>query len=363
MPIMAVSQIEVSESTLPDIGDILEYNYFNFDGDTTSYREVGGNLSWSYDIRSIDSSRTEAYLDISGSPLADSFPQANMILDELGSQAAAIRTQNTIEIVGFAGGPLGFLGGGVTRFSDPFVYRTVPINFGDQFSDNISFSFQVSSEFIPGLDSLTLPIPGATLDSIRVTITLTRSESAEGWGSLTLNSETYDVLKIKQEDGVQNKIEFGVSFGGSIIWLDATQFIGDAFGGDDLTTTYKFLSADDKASVLEIEERRVPIDTMGNTMLVTTGRTGQDIVTSVRDNSTDLGEFTIVTNPVGDELSISFENEKLSGSTYLIVDANGIICQRGPMSQKIDVSGLVAGTYFIYVAGEQISNSKPFQKF
>ena len=51
-------------------------------------------------------SETESYLTSEGTALGDTFPDANMILDFGGFEAAAIRTGNTIEMIGVDGGAL-----------------------------------------------------------------------------------------------------------------------------------------------------------------------------------------------------------------------------------------------------------------
>ena len=213
-PLALTGQIQVGEETLPDVGDVLRYANFTLD-DTVSHRRDGENLSWTYDVTAIDSFYEETYRDIQGSPLADSFPDANMIVDRLGSLAAARRSANSIEILGFGGGPFGPFGGGVTKFNDPFLIRRVPINYGDQWSDEVQFRFTFSSELIPGLDTV-MPLPGASIDSIRITVTLKRTERATAWGTLNAQGESFDVLKMTINDEVSNKIEVGVVVGGRV---------------------------------------------------------------------------------------------------------------------------------------------------
>lgn len=350
--VSASSQITVGTSTLPDIGDVLEYALFTQTGDTTSYREDGGNLSWSFNAIIVDSTEQEAYLDITGSPLQDSFPTANMIVGELGSEAAALRTSNKIEILGFGGGPLALFGGGNIVFQDPFVYRQVPIDFGDSFQDEVGFSILIDASIIPGLDSIMLPIPGTTIDSIRFGTTINQTQEATAWGDISVGGSVFDVLKVTQTDVVSTSIELGIGLNGSIIlWIDASAFLGGfAGGGDEETVTYKFLSADSKESILEVIEERVPIDTMGNTELIVTGRVKASLITSNKDHFEEIADLEVFPNPASNELNLTTE---LSGEIeeVRISNAYGQLLRRyeGSDLGKIDVSSLSSGNYILEV--------------
>lgn len=352
------AQIEVSEETLPEVGDVLRYANFTPD-DTMSHTMDGAGLTWSYGVSVIDSFNEENYRDIQGTPLADSFPNANMIVEGLGSMAAARRTANEIEILGFGDGPFGPFGGGVTRFNDPFLIRRVPINYGDVWSDSVRFAFTFSSDLIPGLDTV-MPVPGATIDSIRIRVTLKRTERASAWGTLTAQGQDFDVLKITADDEVRNGIDLGLLIGGFRVWFDATTLFGDVFGGNNLSTNYRFQSADSKESIMEILEQQVPIDTMGNTRTVYVGRIKGSLVTSVHDLA-EIDGIKLSPNPVSDRLAVTADDD-LSNAEYRLTSLDGRLLRQGNFNRDIDVSWLPTGQYMVHIVTEAAGSVLKFVK-
>jgi len=141
------AQITVPNTTLPDVGDVLQTTRFDYELETSSFKTRGENLSWTYDDFVIMGPAEEQFLDITGTELADSFPQANMIVALAGFQAAAVRDDNTIEVVGL--GTLDFMDveidGGV-NFDDSYTLRKTPISYGDFYEDNFDISLQLAAD-------------------------------------------------------------------------------------------------------------------------------------------------------------------------------------------------------------------------
>ncbi|MDX1685428.1 MAG: T9SS type A sorting domain-containing protein [Saprospiraceae bacterium] len=339
------AQITVGTETLPDIGDVLEYAIFSYEDDTTSYRMDGEDLSWSYDISNIDSTEQELYLDIAGTPLQDSFPMANMVVSGIGFEAAALRTMNNISILGLSAGQLGFFGMGVIHFEDPWVIREVPIDYGDSFSDSVSFSLTVSSALF-GLD--TIMIMGATIDSMRFNFNIAIEAEATAWGSVNVNGQSFEVLKLTSVQTSQTGLELGINFGGTIIWVDGSLLFGDVFDNAETSTSYSFLSADSKESIIEFQEERVPIDTLGNTEIEVVGRMKSELATSVRDVPSIAG-LKVSPNPAVDQVAVTAD-DPLEGATYRLLSLDGkVISEPGPLTKSIDVRGLRDGTYILEI--------------
>jgi hypothetical protein len=343
----AHSQIEVGVNTLPNLGDVLDYGIFS-----TSYRTQGGNLSWSYSGIVPDSFEQEFYLDISGHPLQDTFPSANMLIRGAGFEAAAIRSSTEINAVGLGGELFNFFGSGSFVLSDPFLFKKVPISYGDSFTDEVDVSLTFPSSLIPGLDTVTLPIPGTTLDSLRFTITFGKTEEATAWGELELHNKSYDVLKITQQDFTSTIIELGINFFGQITWFDATTLFGGGMGmGTDLTVTHKFLTADSKESMIEFSESRIPIDTFGNTELIVTGRIKASLLTSNKDNYQPISDLNVYPNPSSGAVTIIGSNIGNEHTNIFVRDLFGRQLSR--FSQDISgdavIGDLPPGEYLIEV--------------
>lgn len=358
---LATSQITIIEATLPKVGDVFEYQNFVDYPNTTDYSQSGENISWQFEGFDIVRNSTENYDDISNSPLADSFPDANMLLNFGGFEAAGLRTATTLELVGINVGAFGgFEINASATLSQPFVLATRPLNYGDETNEFLDIAVSFATADIPGLDSLELPIPGATLDSVRVITTIDRTEEVIGWGSATVFSETSEVLQIKQTDITNTSIEIGVTAFGFPVWLPADDLLaglggggfGMGFGEDQEMTTYLFLSNDLKTSVAEFTENEV-LDTLGNVIAVNVnGRISGDIISHTREESFISGGYYLYPNPSTDHIRIANRNntrERLQVELYNVHGQKLNQLSDYEISSEISISQYDEGQYYIVV--------------
>ena len=353
------SQVIVTNQSLPDIGDELEYTIFSDFPDTLSYRESGENMEWSFDNFNAVSLMIESYQDISTSILADSFPEANMIVEFGGFESVAERTDSTIAILGVIVND--FTGFGIELnidLDEPFKLRSTPFELGDTIEDFLEVEGSFSSAIIPGLDSFDIGIPGTTIDSIRFTTEITKREEAIGWGTLNILGQEEEVLQIQEDNSTNTTIEIGVTTFGFFLWLDASDIFGDmggAFGGNQDVRTYKFLTANNKRSVVEFDERTVVIDTLGTEMTVVDGRTSADFLSS-NNNILELDNITISPNPASNYIQVTTE-DFTKNSKILILDMQGrnVIVQSNitDTNTVVDISPLSPGTYLLYFESEE----------
>ncbi len=356
---VAFTQIEVGVETLPEAGDVLSYVTFEYSGDTLSYRADGESQSWSFDNFEFTGEVSDTFVDISETEFVDSFPDADLLFNAFGFQAAAKRNTNSLELVGIVSPQIDFLDlSGISLFESPFEYRRAPINFGDSFEDDGRLFFQFTADIIPGVDSLELPIPGATLDSIRFIVEFTKNERAVGWGSLELDGLTQDVLLIEQEDDFDNTIEVGLNLAGTIIWFDASAFFGDDGGGDDgfgfgptSSTTYKYLNEDSKESIIEFTERRL-IDTLGNASLFVEGRISDDFITNVTELTFNISKYEVSPNPSSGQVTVICESEIIKQPTMTVRSLGGEAvwsAKNYNFGELIDLSHLPKGLYLLEI--------------
>jgi hypothetical protein len=348
------SQITVQPESLPDIGDILLYRQFTGFDDTSAYRASGENQLWVLDSFNLTGNVEESYLDINGTSIGDTFPEANMLVSLLIFEAAAIRTDSSIDIIGVLPGD--FSGFGVETnpvFSEPFAIRKTPFQYGDMIEDELSFQIQFPSSLIPGLD--TIEIPFASLDSIRVTITISKSEEATAWGDLEFDDQIFDVLQIKQMEATNTLFEAGLSTLLGFVWVDATQFIGDiASTFNQQSTTYKFVTADSKVSIIEFRETLIQ-----DTILNVTGRIGEEVISGLSDPISRGLNFSVYPNPSDEYIIIRSKNNQMTSTEVLIVNTDGKICRHIPNylpGNKISLRNLPSGLYYVGVyPGNQLS--------
>lgn len=260
-----IGQITLGKETLPDFDEELEYFFFEDYGDD-GFKASGENVEWTFSDFNRLGQDTERYADINSTIYADTFPDANMIVSVGPFEAAATRSDEGISITGLTDIGFGGFSTGGAQDVDPFALRQVPMTYGDTFQDEFDIEITISASLLPGIDSIPVPIPGATIDSIRVTISTFKEETATGWGTLDLEGEEYDVLKVNQLDSTGVKIEVLAVLFGTQLWIDAGPFLGDMaadFGlGNQSTLTHKFVSAEHKFSLVEFIETE-ELDTLG----------------------------------------------------------------------------------------------------
>ena len=349
--VLTSAQITVGPSILPDVGEQIDYTTFVDFDDSTSYRNIGEDLTWHFDQFNIQGPVTERYQNILDTDLADSFPDANMVISIAGFQSAAVRTDSTIEVIGLVTGD--FTGFGIeskTVFEDPYLFRKTPLTYGDSYGDAFDFVVQFASELIPGLDTFPVPIPGTTLDSIRITVTVGKFENVTAWGTLEVPGDTFDVLKIDQIDSTRTMIEVGLRSILGFVWLDATALIGD-LGIDQSRKTYKFLNADSKASILEFNENG-----LSDSTIVISGRISAEIISKIRNPeiSDDTG---IYPNPANTYIQLQTDKPLHEISDILIIDQIGRPSSEVKLRSDatIDISGLAVGNYyFIYETDHRV---------
>lgn len=347
------SQIVIDNTTLPDVGDQIEYrSIIGFEGDNT-FKDNGENLTWIYDSFVFGPNNTEDYLDIKTTTLADSFPTANMLVNLSGFDAAALRTNDSIEIIGISLDNLsGFDIAASANFDNSFTYRSTPFAFGDKYDDAFDFNIQFSSDLIPGLDTIPLPIPGAVLDSIRITTKVMRSEEATAYGTLNVLGNSINVLKIEQMDSTNTLVEIGVTFFGNIVWLDATALIGD--GLDNLNNnvvTYKFLTNGSKASILEFTENSTT-DTLGITTFTTTGRMSAGIISNTTEVDIEDHSYLLYPNPTSRILNIkilSNKNGKEATQVKLYNNTGQYLQSAQIVGNQILLDELPTGQYMVHI--------------
>lgn len=351
------AQITVPNTTLPDVGDVLQTTRFDYELETSSFKTRGENLSWTYDDFVIMGPAEEQFLDITGTELADSFPQANMIVALAGFQAAAVRDDNTIEVVGL--GTLDFMDveidGGV-NFDDSYTLRKTPISYGDFYEDNFDISLQLAAETIPFLDSIEIPLPGAELDSIRINVVTYKSEEATAWGTLEVLGTSYDVLKVEQVDTSDFIIEAGLNIAGNIIWLNANDFLGDVIPSIPNRITHRFLDENTKTGIIQFTDVSVTDPETGEVTERVTGRLNADILSSAQEVQANSNALRVFPNPSSDVFQIELDSDVKSLQELSVYNLKGErVLQKTKLANRTQISmrDLAEGHYILKIITEE----------
>ncbi len=355
------AQIVVDLLTLPEPGESLEYNLVTSYNEDT-HTQSGADIYWDFSTIQSDGTETEYYAPSSEGNFSEDFPDADIVIDFFGNEGYANKNTTSISIIGIAGE--GFNGFDIPVSLDldqPFIIKRAPIGYEDSYGTSTYFEISLDIDSIPGLgmiiDSSGVIPAGTTVDSIRMSWDLNRTEEADSWGTVNVRNQEMDVLRIIQEDETTIGIEMYVvsAFGG--LWLDVSAFLPEGFvpGGTTETTTYKFLSMDSKESIVEIISTS---DMDGNETL--TGRFKASL-TSDNTNVITENNFSIIPNPVLESFRIEM-NSEIENATISIYNMNGqrVLTKKNvSIDSEILVGHLASGQYSLKVtSGSTVSTSK-----
>ncbi len=356
------AQITVGLNTLPEVGDVLQYESF------TAYEGVGKWDSiaqdfqyWEFYDIVFDGETEESYLNADMGMVKDSFPDADMLVDFLGNEGYAIRNSTSISIIGFSGQEFAGLPVPLTlALEQPFVIRRAPIAYGDLYNTQTSFSARFPLSDFPELDTLIQennPLgEGVDIDSFGITWDLNRTEEAVGWGSMFPSDFDIEILQVLQRDQIQTTIEAYIIsvIGGS--WLDVSAFLPEEFSSQlDLDLlTYKYLGENNKESLVEFT-----VDA-NDPMAIPSGRALSGLITTSTEDITFGNQLSLYPNPTSDILYIKAEEAIIQLHIY---DVNGqLISSKKENSEFVswNLDGFTSGHYYITVQTEKGIHSQRF---
>lgn len=312
------AQYTLTASSNPVVGDVYQYCYMYETGVTGG--SSGTAQLWDYSgLVAYPSGRvTETYTTVASTPSASLFPSANMASE-------TDRYPGTFEYYHISATERSLVGEILTgslivRYANPVVFSVLPFSYG---SSAVSNNFTGSNTNSAG----SVHYSGA------MTI------KAEGTGMLLLpDGQIYsNVLKIET-------VETYTLTGSDTV---------------STTTVDEWYSAASKFPLL-----RVLSDIKGNgagTFFVNTLvtiNTGIDV--GLRESADTKAEFSIYPNPSQTEVFVDFETSPEKSYSLDIIDIRGSIVKQeafrsvrnGMQHNRVDLSGLSAGTYFVKLCGD-----------
>ena len=249
----AFSQISVSNTTFPKIGDTLKTIFtLNVPGGL-NLGTTGGPKIWDFSQLSAGVSQQEVYLNPSAGKDAVSFPEANLIMRSGGQDLYIKSTTTKMEGLGF-GGSNPFLDTSIViKFNRRPVLRRAPVEFISSDDTQGEFRISLGADIIPDTLLSTLPIKP---DSVRIQFSNSVRSIVDAYGTLKLQGRNFEVLK---EKGVRiTEIKLFVKILG--LWLDPVALLGGNIPtdfidlvGKDTTIVYNFYSNVKKEVIVSAE--------------------------------------------------------------------------------------------------------------
>jgi len=336
------AQITTSINSLPEVGDLL--NYKTLENITADYELSGENITWDFTQMTGDVIQEEAYSNAENGIYFSQFPDTDLLVNFTGIEAYANRNTTNIEIVGVTAGQL-FEGSELNTaqpLSEPFVIRRAPIGYEDTFSGSSTFGFSSATADFGELADLINefnPIEGASIDSIRINIEISRTEEVDGHGTVLIGSESIPALRLVQTDITEVSLEIFVVTGILDTWFNISDLIDlGELGFEGLeVTNYQFLAEDSKEYILEVN--------VDSTTGTATGRYNSDFTNGVNDNHSAV--LNVYPNPF--QRNISFTNTDFD--QLIILDALGKEMINVDLDSlqniELELSHLKSGMYYL----------------
>ncbi|NOT37310.1 MAG: hypothetical protein HOP11_08025 [Saprospiraceae bacterium] len=298
------SQITVGSGILPSVGDNYVYNNDTLASGIT-LGASGVNQNWDFSKVTNHRSNSESYKSVVGVSGASDFPTANLVSMNPGINLFFRVTNKNLELLGtFANSNPLF--GGATIYDKPAIILRTPLDYTDKYDYTVNQAFQISGRFIP--DSLTM---GFMVDSIRIKIRQDVNVEVDGWGTVQLPVNKYNVLREKRVTNNAVSIEAKVPFIG---WLDITTLAGGFFGGflnSGRSTEYFFVSNESKGHIANVE-----VDTLGNPTRIS--YKAENVGTSDFDKL--INDFDVIANFNQSKLEVK-NKSSLSNDIFLEINS------------------------------------------
>jgi hypothetical protein len=345
LPFTTVSQIVIDRSDYGNIGDTVFLFQSNDPLDTISIGSSGAGQTWDFSFLTVDSiPDTLLFLDTVGFTQAQTVPDANLVLKDGLSLQFLEENNNNIFVHSLALSFDTFLTNVAIIPQPKLILAQFPIQLGQIVSGN----YASNDITIAIQDTLTIGGFSAYVDSIRITPTLQKIDSAKASGTLILpDQKSYDV--------VQQKTTFIISVGlealvpnplfppipPPFIWfpIPAGSF------PDFETNTYNFIAKGKNYPIMEL--------TTDSTNTITSARFQMDTssIDTVTAFAKSLGKIKVYPNPVSEFITVENLTEK---TQYQIADPIGRIVRSGMIQQNknhIDFIGLPRGMYILRLEG------------
>lgn len=305
----------------------------DFDDPQGNLARIGADQTWDFsqglDIN--DTTLVEARLASFGNA-SDSFPDAELVFtteQEAGfvtasSEVYLDRVGNDLEIIGIADAdPAAVLP--TIRLTDPLLFQSTPLTFLSTTSD------QTRLRLTFGPEILTVFTGDSTfnnfIDSVGVSIGQDVDTNVDSWGTISLNGQTYDALRISTVTQAFQEIEVLVPFLG---WVPITSQI------PGIDSTIDFNNQRTETFTWEVAEFSFPI------MQVAVDSNGQaetatfmaDPALSTREQAPQVGITAFAQN---NTLDITLVSSELSGQGEVkVYGANGAVIEQRNIQLRDD---------------------------
>ena len=346
------AQITVSSSTFPAPGDTLRTATV-IAPTGIDITAPGGDQSWDFSNLNV---QNDPFLSIYGgtdNTGADTIaPSANVTSSDVTGAGISFysSTDNAFSLVAIAGdgSTLDSAFAGITfatSFQPPYIERHGDLNFFDQFTSTANSIGAIAGSDLPPAILDLLPVAP---DSIRIRVEINRTDLVDGWGTLTIPGDSYEVLRERRDEIRETKVEALVPFLG---WLDVTSALPDflqEFVAPDTTRSYYFWNDMEKEYIAFVR-----MDGNSDTEVERIQFKWNQNAVTVREPEVALENVTIFPNPTADVIRAEVTLAEAVATEFQLFDAAGKLLLRERQATspfptvQFDLSAFGAGTYYL----------------
>ena len=266
LTLTATAQITITQAYFPAAGDTLRYGTAaSVDG--VDLLNPGADRQWDFGEQTAVDTPLQIILPYDGNP---EFPDADVIVAiDSANQGYYAITDTAYELVGIQGMLTDVLPG--FEYTTPVrpgrAERRAPLEFGDRYASTTVNTIALDVDSLPAEAKDALGDFGPLLnniDSIRIASTSERTDEVDASGALTLNGQTYEVLRERRVETTRATVAVKTGGGpftdvtGLILLQDPS--LGNFLGEQEATTTYYYWTNTEKEAVaiVTVDDADVP---------------------------------------------------------------------------------------------------------
>ena len=312
--ISLIGQPVITSEVLPRVGDTILMASDNLP-ENVAILGRGENQSW--DLMSLQSAFTQKVAITTTNQERTSIPfkTSGILMQEINGVKSFFESDgHSLSLLGTIGlDPMNIGVQTTTFYNEPIETVHFPLKYGEKKKIQGDFSFKISIEDLPKDILYTLPI---TPDSVRYRCTLVQEKEIDGWGTLALPDNTYDVLREKVVEERTYRVDIKV---GSLPWQDITEAVDDPkIQKKQLSESFHFYSNEttSKVAVAYMKPNGV------NPELVYYTVTDPSSTMRTASNRPDIYAYP---NPAINNVRFEFSNLKPSNYSLKIYNILGVV--------------------------------------
>lgn len=347
------AQITITSDVFPAEGDT-SLNYVDVDGSDLDLLSPGGNLFWDFTSLTPDSELNVFFLAAAEGDAGIDFPDADLVAiiqDAETERYLKIEADHVAE-VGFAGlDPILRQLKLSTLYESDYTIQIAPLGYGDTFKDSTVLQSKFLFDSLP--EEIKSQLGAFRPDSIRVDVSVHRTDEVDAWGKVSIPGGTYDVLRNKSIEIRNTSVFAYTSFLG---WANVTNNIRTLLTDPSVLdpielTIYSYLSNDFKEPVAA-----VTLDTNGMADQVQYKNLGG---ASSTDDQWAYASVKLTPNPTYGKVKLLYSGLPRGSYNLVIHDILGNVLMTESLEldengvEKMDFSQLSKGTYLYSLRSEK----------